>query len=155
MCSSTKFSFAVSSLVVFVLKFLKFISTGIVKYFISANSGMSVVLTDTMYYSRPIWAYCSIIVLHVLLWICSFSASRTFVLMMFGPLEWIRFYKIEMILLSMDLPYLFRNTMFVLSLVGSVMISLMKIPKPIPLGQLFRTKLIEVSTSIPSKLMSS
>jgi hypothetical protein len=77
------------------------------------------------------------------------------VLMMFGPLEWIRFYKIEMILLSMDLPYLFRNTMFVLSLVGSVMISLMKIPKPIPLGQLFRTKLIEVSTSIPSKLMSS
>jgi hypothetical protein len=56
---------AVSSLVTLVFKFLKFISRGIVKNFKSANSGMSVVFIDTIYYSLPIGATCSIIALQV------------------------------------------------------------------------------------------
>ena len=150
MCSSYKFSFAVSSLVSFVFKFMKFISTGIVKCFFKLNSGTSVVFIETMYSSVPIFATCSIIPLHVALWICSLTASLTFVLMIFGPFERINFYKILMIPLSIGLPCLFLKIIFIFRLVGSVIISLMKTPNPMPLEQLLLTKLIEVKTSTPS-----
>ena len=130
-------------------------STGIVRNFISTKYGMSVVLRDTTYFSVPIGATCSIMLLHVALCSCSFSESLTLVLMILGPFEMTNFSNNAIIRLSIYLPYLFLKIIFIFSLVGSITISFTKIPNPIPFGQLFLTKFMVVITSICSRCISN